>query len=38
VLIYGSLPPAQVRLRPWFADRHLRALVNQETNRARASP
>jgi type IV secretion system protein VirD4 len=36
VLIYGSLPPAQVRLRPWFADRHLRALVAQETNRPRA--
>ena len=30
VLIYGSLPPAQIRLRPWFADRRLRALVQSE--------
>lgn len=28
VLIYGSLPPARIRLRPWFADRHLRELAN----------
>jgi type IV secretion system protein VirD4 len=28
VLIYGALPPAQIRLRPWFADRRLRALVH----------
>jgi len=27
VLIYGSLPPARIRLRPWFADRHLRELA-----------
>ena len=28
VLLYGHLPPARVRLRPWFADRRLRKLVN----------
>jgi len=27
VLIYGSLPPARISLRPWFADRHLRQLA-----------
>jgi hypothetical protein len=27
VLIYGGLPPAFVRLRPWFAERRLRRLV-----------
>lgn len=27
VLIYGSLPPAQVQLRPWFADRQLTRLA-----------
>jgi type IV secretion system protein VirD4 len=27
VLIYGSLPPASIRLRPWFADRRLRRLA-----------
>jgi len=32
VLIYGSLPPAQIRLRPWFADRHLRALARPDEN------
>lgn len=26
ILLYGNLPPAKVRLRPWFADRRLRAL------------
>jgi type IV secretion system protein VirD4 len=25
ILIYGHLPPARLRLRPWFADRRLRA-------------
>lgn len=30
VLIYGSLPPAQIRLRPWFADRRLRALAHPD--------
>jgi type IV secretion system protein VirD4 len=25
VLLYGHLPPARVRLRPWFSDRRLRA-------------
>jgi len=29
VLIYGSLPPAQVQLRPWFADRHLTRLARR---------
>lgn len=32
VLIYGSLPPAQISLRPWFADRRLRALVQPDEN------
>ena len=27
LLLYGSLPPAQVRLRMWFADRRLRRLA-----------
>ena len=27
VLIYGSLPPAQMQLRPWFADRQLTRLA-----------
>jgi type IV secretion system protein VirD4 len=27
VLIYGTLPPARIRLRPWFASRRLRALA-----------
>jgi type IV secretion system protein VirD4 len=26
LLIYGRLPPAKMRLRPWFADRRLRSL------------
>ncbi len=28
VLIYGHLPPIRLRLRPWFANRRLRAQVN----------
>lgn len=32
VLIYGSLPPAQISLRPWFADRRLRALARPDEN------
>lgn len=27
LLIYGNLPPARLRLRPWFNDRHLRRLA-----------
>jgi type IV secretion system protein VirD4 len=27
VLVYGTLPPAVVRTRPWYRDRHLRALA-----------
>jgi len=27
VLVYGHLPPARLELRPWFADRGLRALA-----------
>lgn len=27
VLVYGNLPPARLRLRPWFADRDLRRLA-----------
>ncbi|MGD9735959.1 MAG: type IV secretory system conjugative DNA transfer family protein [Solirubrobacterales bacterium] len=29
VLVYGNLPPARVRLRPWFADRDLRRLAGR---------
>ena len=29
LLLYGRLPPAQVRLRMWFADRRLRRLAGQ---------
>jgi hypothetical protein len=29
VLIYGNLPPAGLRLRPWFADRGLARLVEE---------
>jgi type IV secretion system protein VirD4 len=31
VLIYGSLPPARIRLRPWFSDRRLRALAQTKS-------
>ncbi|MGE4428374.1 MAG: type IV secretory system conjugative DNA transfer family protein, partial [Solirubrobacteraceae bacterium] len=27
ILVYGTLPPARLRLRPWFQDRRLRRLV-----------
>lgn len=27
VLLYGHLPPARIQLRPWYADRQLRALA-----------
>jgi hypothetical protein len=30
VLIYDNLPPATLRLRPWYADRHLKQLVNPD--------
>ena len=36
VLIYGSLPPAQIRLRPWFRDRRLRALVQADRQPVRS--
>lgn len=29
ILVYGTLPPARLRLRPWFADRGLRSLVER---------
>ena len=40
ILIYGSLPPARIALRPWFRDRHLRALVAAAARRPtpRTSP
>lgn len=31
VLLYGSLPPAQIELRPWFADRDLRRIGEAAT-------
>lgn len=30
LLVYGNLPPARLRLRPWFADRDLRRLAGRE--------
>jgi type IV secretion system protein VirD4 len=30
VLVYGHLPPAELELRPWFADRALRRLVESD--------
>lgn len=33
LLIYGHLPPASVRLRPWFRDRQLRALAERGRHR-----
>ena len=30
LLIYGTLPPARLSLRPWFLDRGLRALGSRE--------
>jgi type IV secretion system protein VirD4 len=30
LLLYGHLPPAKIKLRPWFADRSLRALASAE--------
>lgn len=30
LLVYGNLPPARVRLRPWFADRDLKRLAGAE--------
>jgi type IV secretion system protein VirD4 len=32
VLIYGSLPPAQIRLRPWFQETDLRRLRDASTD------
>lgn len=33
LLLYGNLPPAKVRLRPWHAERSLRALVEGDPDR-----
>ena len=33
VLMYGNLPPAQVRLRPWYAKRRLRRLATRDYHR-----
>jgi hypothetical protein len=33
LLIYGNLPPAKIRLRPWFEDRHLRRLSDPSGTR-----
>lgn len=35
VLIYGSLPPAQIRLRPWFQEAELRRLRDASTDGSR---
>jgi len=37
VLVYGHLPPAQITLRPWFKDRHLRRLVMRSRVRTNAA-
>jgi type IV secretion system protein VirD4 len=38
VLIHGHLPPAWIRLRPWFKDRRLRALVRGHQTRLAMRP
>jgi type IV secretion system protein VirD4 len=40
VLVYGHLPPAELELRPWFADRALRRLAAADTGaeRGRGGP
>lgn len=35
VLLYGDRPPARIRLRPWFADKGLRSLVEGDGEVAR---
>jgi len=37
LLVYGHLPPARIELRPWFADRGLRALAHPKPTHARAA-
>jgi type IV secretion system protein VirD4 len=34
LLVYGNLPPARLRLRPWFSDRTLRRQVNTAAGRS----
>jgi type IV secretion system protein VirD4 len=31
LLIYGHRPPARIKLRPWFGERHLKAMVEGES-------
>lgn len=37
VLLYGNLPPARLRLRPWYGDRRLRRLATHEFAPVRAA-
>jgi hypothetical protein len=34
VLVYGHLPPVHLSLRPWFADKRLRALAHPDAQGA----
>ena len=34
LLVYGNLPPARLRLRPWFSDRTLRQQVKTAAGRS----
>lgn len=38
VLLYGNLPPARVRLRPWYRDRRLRRLATHDQHPIAARP
>jgi type IV secretion system protein VirD4 len=38
VVIHGDLPPAWIKLRPWFADRRLRRLARADQARDRSRP
>lgn len=37
ILVYGTLPPARIGLRPWFGDRRLRKLIERREPREAAS-
>jgi type IV secretion system protein VirD4 len=37
ILVYGHLPPARIKLRPWFKERRLRRLVRQRQLRTEAA-
>ncbi|MBF6621035.1 MAG: type IV secretory system conjugative DNA transfer family protein [Patulibacter sp.] len=37
ILVYANVPPARLRLRPWFQDRRLRRLVEGAADRSKGS-